>query len=105
MEKTSTKELFDFVKNETKPKDVIVFFKPRVLALYTNRQSLAIALPDPKGDPLSRMKEFGVNWVITRKIHPREYQPELIQLISENPDRFIPVYENEDFRVFRLAEK
>jgi hypothetical protein len=105
MEKTSTKELFDFVKNETKPKDVIVFFKPRVLALYTNRQSLVIALPYPKGDPLSRMKEFGVNWVITRKTHPREYQPELIQLISENPDRFIPVYENEDFRAFRLVEK
>jgi hypothetical protein len=35
-------ELFDYIKQNTKRSDAIIFFKPRVLTLYTDRRSFAI---------------------------------------------------------------
>ena len=52
LEKIETQELFQFVQKETFSDDVILFFKPRVLALFTDRKSLAMAIPDPGGDLL-----------------------------------------------------
>ncbi len=104
MEKPSTQELFTFVRSETGQNDVIVFFKPRVLSLYTDRHSVAIAIPDPEGDPISRMRDFGVDWVIVKRIHLGEFQTEMNDFVDNNPGHFEQVYENDDFRIFRFIE-
>ena len=101
IEKKETQEIFQFIRTETNSDDVILFFKPRVLALFTQRKSVAMAVPAPNGDTLARMKELGVSIVILRLNHAIEYQPELSQLISTHPGNFQLLFENPEFRVFR----
>jgi hypothetical protein len=102
MEQTSTQELFSYVKKETAPDDVIVFFKPRVLALYTGRSSVAIAAPGKEIDPLDRMRQFGVDWIIVRKDNEAEYQPGQIEMIAHHPERFLLVTEIGDFSIYKF---
>jgi hypothetical protein len=102
MEQTSTQDLFAFVKNETSPDDVIVFFKPRVLALFTCRSSMAIATPGVEIDPIDRMSRNGVDWMIVRKDYDGEYQPEQIRLIQERPEHFLPITEIGDFSIYKF---
>jgi hypothetical protein len=105
MEKPSTRELFAYVKTNTQKDDVIVFFKPRVLALYTDRRSVVIAIPGIGVDPLERMKQFSVDWVIARKNYENEYQPGLRDLVKQKSDQFILVYENDEFQMYRFLNK
>lgn len=102
MELPSTRELFSYITRETRQDDVIVFFKPRVLALFTDRKSLALAIPGREMDPLYRMKKNGVSWIIVRKEYDQEYQAEQIQMIIRNPDLFQSKFENDDFLVYQF---
>lgn len=104
IERQETQELFHFVQNETTSKDVIAFFKPRVLALFTDRKSVALAVPAPNGDALQRIKDLNVSTLIVRLNYSYESQPELIQLIQESPEYFELIFENDDFRVYTFAD-
>jgi len=102
LEKVETKELFHFIQKETSSDDVILFFKPRVLALFTDRRSLAMAVPDPGGDLFKKMKDFGVTKTILRKGHHIEYQPELEDFIVTHPGNFELLYNNSEFFVYKV---
>lgn len=102
IKKPATQELFRFVSNETSKDDVILFFKPRVLALFVERQSVAMAIPASDGDTLGRMKELGVDYVILRKNYPYEIQPELNEFLMGNASNFKLIYENSEFNVYRV---
>jgi hypothetical protein len=102
MEQPLTHELFEYVKNETTPDDVIVFFKPRVMALFTGRSCVAIAITDNGEDPIRQMNQFGVNRVIVRNEYSDEYQPEQIHLIRQHPDLFTPIKTIGDFVIYRF---
>jgi hypothetical protein len=102
IEKKETNEIFQFIRTETNSDDVILFFKPRVLVLFTQRKSVAIAIPSPNGDTLERMKELGVSIVILRLNYAFEDQPELSQLISTHLGNFQLLFENPEFRVYRV---
>lgn len=101
MEKKETRELFQFIQTDTNTDDVILFFKPRVLALYSQRKSVAMAVPAPNGDTLTRMQELNVSIVVVRKNYKTEFQPELSQFISTHPGDFELIYENPEFQVFK----
>jgi len=102
MELPSTQELFSYINHQTRPDDVIVFFKPRVLALFTDRKSMALAIPGIEMDPILRMKENRVSWIVVRKNYDQEYQAEQLQMISCNPELFLPKFENDDFLVYQF---
>jgi hypothetical protein len=105
MQKSSTGDLFAYVKANTQKDDAIVFFKPRVLALYTGRRSMVIAVPGIGVDPLERMRQFNVDWVIARKSYDNEYQSGLRDLVKQKSDQFVLVYENAEFQVYRFLNK
>jgi hypothetical protein len=56
-------ETYDFIKNETDPESIIVFFKPRAMYLMTDRISLASTECDRMllGDYLALSKKVGEN--------------------------------------------
>lgn len=56
-------ETYDFIKNNTPPDSVIVFFKPRALRLMTGRDALALTECEriPEGDYLALSKKVGEN--------------------------------------------
>jgi hypothetical protein len=102
IERAETQELFQFIKSKTNEEDVILFFKPRVLALFTNRKSLAMKFPDPDGDALGKMNGFGVDYVILNKNHSIEYQPELKHFINNHPLNFNLLFENYEFNIYKV---
>jgi len=102
IERAETQELFQFIKSKTDDEDVILFFKPRVLALFTNRKSLAMKFPDPDGDALGKMNGFGVDYVILNKNHSIEYQPELKHFINNHPLNFNLLFENYEFNIYKV---
>ena len=85
-------EMYNFIKEQTPPKSVIVFFKPRALRLMTNHD--ALALTDcarlPEGDYLALSKKVGENLQIP---------PERIRECNLPLDK---VFENRRFVVFRV---
>lgn len=102
IENPKTQELFHFIQTETDPKDVVLFFKPRVMALFTQRKSVVIPVPDPNHDTIDRMHEFNVTLVAYRRDRGEEYQTGMLGFIQINPDHFHLIFENSDFQVYKV---
>jgi hypothetical protein len=87
-------ETYDFIKNETPPESVIVFFKPRAMRLMTDHSSLALTECEriPEGDYLVLSKKVGENLQIP---------PERIGECNLPLDK---VFENRRFVVFRVMK-
>jgi len=87
-------ETYDFIRNETAPESVIVFFKPRAMHLMTDRNSLALTECDriPEGDYLALSKKVGENLQI-----PPEQIDECNLLLEK-------VFENRRFIVYKISE-
>ncbi len=88
-------EAFALIEKVTKPQEVVVFFKPRVLSFLTDRQSLRVTNLDEikagKGDYLLYYKlvDFG-------QLLEDEYQ--------EFEGQQQPIFENEEYILFSLQD-
>ena len=87
-------ETYSFIKDNTPPESVIIFFKPRALRLMTDRDALAITECEriPEGDYLALSKKVGENLQIP---------PEQIGECNLSLDK---VFENRRFVVFKVLE-
>jgi hypothetical protein len=87
-------ETYDFIKNNTPPDSVIVFFKPRAMRLMTDRYTLALTECEriPEGDYLALSKKVGENLQIP---------PERIGDCNLSLDK---MYENRRFIVYKLID-
>ena len=87
-------ETFNFIRNETPPESVIVFFKPRAMRLMTDRYALALTECDriPEGDYLVLNKKVGENLQIS---------PEQIDECNLSMEK---VFENRRFIVYKLFD-
>jgi hypothetical protein len=91
--------MFDYINNTAGPGDIIVFRKPRVMALLTNRDS---SVYPPNYNPpllLRYLDVLGAAYVVTGhfEMDGRTLKP----VIGEYPDRFLPVFSSGDFTVYR----
>lgn len=87
-------ETYDFIKNNTPPDSVIVFFKPRAMRLMTDRDALALTECErmPEGDYLALSKKVGENLQIP---------PERIDECNLPLDM---VFQNRRFIVYRVLD-
>ena len=87
-------ETYEFIRNETPPESVIVFFKPRAMRLMTGRDALALTECKriPEGDYLALSKKVGENLQIP---------PEKIDTCNLPLEK---VFENRRFVVYRVME-
>ena len=85
-------ETYEFIKNETPPESVIVFFKPRAMRLMTGRDALALTECQriPEGDFLVLSKKVGENLQIP---------PEQVDGCNLPLDK---VFDNRRFVVYRI---
>lgn len=92
-ETPDAQDMFSFVRGKTKKEDVIVFFKPRAMTLYTNRKSLIVHLDmnkiKLKGNYLVLHKEFG------------EYH-QMLSLSSNPPEWLELQFENSKFLIYKV---
>ena len=87
-------DMFNFIKNRTRPDDVIVFFKPRVFRMMTGRNSILI------DDPSQLQKG---NYLVLHKHMGNYGQLEPKSLINANSSAHLQeIYENGDFSVYKI---
>jgi hypothetical protein len=98
----SSDEMFNFISNHTDYKDIIVFFKPRILTLLTGRQSIMISnvdqLDTKLADYLVMRKSRGIYDPIDNYDQISLYSEEFLRIAGELPI----VFENAGFVVFQL---
>ncbi len=102
--KRESVQLFEFVKDSTAPTDVLVFSRPRALALYTGRRVSGGFRP---GDPCELwryLSEIGASYLITGP-EPDVWNADAVYLrgfVSRFERDFRPVMANPDFGVYRI---
>ena len=94
---STSKEVFSFISNNTETDDIIVFRKPRVMRLFTNRQSIMTDQVDnlTKGDYLCISLHPGAYHQI------RNYD---VVSLREN-GRIHLVYQNMDFQLYQIKNR
>ena len=88
---------FNYIKNNTPEDAVVVFIKPRVLALYANRNSLS----NNRGQNLEQMKkkfdDKGVDYLL---IHNNISDPSLKKYVELYADEMKLEWQNEKFKLY-----
>jgi len=101
--KPETREMFDFIRENTSEDAVIVFRKPRVLACYTNRQSAVFHEPLPGEDLADWFDSIGADYLALGPFSVPELNPEFIHAwVAQHSSRVESVFSNRDFEVYRL---
>jgi hypothetical protein len=100
--------LFQWVRQQTDPRDVFLFQRPRAFALYTGRRSLAHHKADDAPRLARTLRKHGATHVVVYHSSPFpifQKSGRLVEtFIADNPARFEKVFENQGFRVYRLRE-
>jgi hypothetical protein len=110
-------ELFDHIKEETSPADVILFTRPRVLSFYTQRKSAVFPfewehdriwnyLEEISADYIVAGEEyFDINFVIGKaKVFGLDHQY-VIPFIRQYPSRFRLTYRNKGFSIYKIIPR
>ncbi len=93
-----TQDLFRFVQHETTPSDVIVFRRPRALALFTDRRSGPFAPGPNRRDVWSYLRDVGAADAISAPQDRRFWS----DLAAQTPQCLAAVYQNPTYVVYRL---
>jgi hypothetical protein len=94
----TAQELFAFLREHTPPSEVLVFPKPRSLALFTDRDVASLALDESSEDSANFMKSIHATILVTPNWSPPAWQ----SLLEANSGRATPIFRNSDYRVFRI---
>ena len=94
----SAQELFSFLHAQTKPSDLLVFSKPRTIALFTGRRTASLGAEEAPSDSAEFLRRSGARFLIHTTWNPTSYS----QLLASHPELVTEVFRNRDFQVFRL---
>lgn len=89
--------LWEVIRTETPPDSVLVFRKPRVLALYSDRAASVYHDAGSDAALLSYMESIGTDYAVVDRTLDEDYY---LELIEQNGDRFEMVYHNETFTLY-----
>jgi len=104
VDKEQSTELFEFIRTQTPRDSLVVFRKPRILALYSGRRSMMYYWADDPFELRDFLVQAGATYVVLDKessgIKDDDYLVDWSVRCAEN---LTPVFENSDFRVFRFS--
>ena len=103
VEKASFQQLCQFVIHDTPADSRIIFWNPRVLALYTNHAAAWYIRTEDPVHFLRFLKRMQASYVILYG-PDRESGIWLRPLIERAPENFELVYRNADFQVYRVTD-
>jgi|GEM_PF-2347402 len=107
----ASQELFQAVPQQTQPEDVLIFIKPRALALLTGRRCAVYHLVQTDGELWAYFRQIRARFlVVVRRPDAMQgtEQPERILWLADfaarNQHRLQLVWANEDFALYRIGE-
>jgi len=86
-------EMFVYLKENTDRNDIIGFWKPRVMLLYTERNSVVL-------QTVNQCSERNVDLLVCYKYATQDQIP--LDTITNYPDLFVNEFRNENFAIFRV---
>ena len=92
----SARDVFSFIEMQTADEDVIVFWKPRVLRLFTGRQSIMI------NDPSQLRRGDCICYIAEQDTHNQVALTDLERLVEQG--HLKQVYSNDGFVVYQIVE-
>ncbi|NQT16178.1 MAG: hypothetical protein HQ582_25700 [Planctomycetes bacterium] len=105
-------EMFDYIADKTDPDAVVVFVKPRVMSLYTSRDSSVYHHADDDQQLWDYFGQIGVTHVVVVKrdeVIGQAEDPALLEylrgFVARNGERFTPVFANGDFTVVEVVRR
>lgn len=98
-----TIQLFDYVRREVPTPDLVIFRKPRALALHAGRRASMYHFGSD-AELLSYFEEAGAGWLVTGAVFPED-RAFLIPFVGRNSQYLREVYSNPDFKVYRISFK
>ena len=99
--KAKSIEMFDYVKNNTVKKDVIIFRKPRVLALMTDRSSACYHTADDDSDLWNYFKSIDATYLIEDNFGS-QFSRSFKNFVSRNEKKLTLVFNNNDFKIYKI---
>ncbi|GMQ88737.1 MAG: hypothetical protein BMS9Abin09_0171 [Gammaproteobacteria bacterium] len=106
VESKETTEMFEFIRRNTPEDSVIIFRKPRPLALMTGRRASTIHRPDDPEELLAYFVQIDASYIVEPKESSRVPHWDYVHdWIAHYADKMEPVFENADFRVYRMDIK
>lgn len=99
----SSQELFQFIRQETEPDEIIVFFKPRALALFTNRSVSAYPVGTDAKSFWDYARSINARYIIVRPDASQQiYEDKTLEMEwNSQPEDLREVFRNSAFRVYR----
>jgi hypothetical protein len=94
----AARELFSFVKENTGPTEVIIFARPRSLALFTNRSVASFGPGESAEDSTNFMKNIHATVVVKTDWSP----PSWPLFLKSNKGQLLEIFHNADYQVFRV---
>ena len=97
--------LCHFIRQRTKPDDVIVFYRARALSLFTDRPASVYFLdgtPALYGAQWRYFRQIGTDYIV----YSRLFEPDrdfLKPVLDRHANAIHPVYRNPDFTVYQMA--
>ncbi len=97
----SSKEAFDFIKKNTVDGDVILFTKPRVLALYTGRNAVCNEISDSSKKLEELLKNKNVKYILTNSDLSNKAAE---RFLKQNGDKVDLIWQNTKFKFYRINQ-
>jgi hypothetical protein len=95
-------ELFEFLRTTTPADSLIVFRKPRILALYTGRDSVRYHTGINNPDLWDYLVTIGATHVVVGNEAVVPEEPEYVDWVERYSSSLELIFSNRDFRVFRM---
>ena len=104
--------MFDYVADQTGDRDVMIFIKPRVMALLTSRRTSAYHVPGEDAELWDYFDRIGATHLVVVQnddAFAGAEDPARLKYLREFAERnaadLAPVFANTDFRVYRIARR
>jgi hypothetical protein len=97
----TAQELFSFLQTNTQPSEVLIFVKPRSLALFTNRPVASFAPDESPEDSANFMRSIRSTILVKTDWSPPAWQ----NFVDGNKGSLIEIFHNSEYQVFRFDWK
>jgi hypothetical protein len=97
----SAQELFSFLRASTQPSEVLIFPKPRCLALFTNRAVASFAPDEAPEDSADFMRSIHATILVNTNWSPPAWR----SFLEGNKGSLIEIFHNAEYEVFRFDWK
>ncbi|MBI3533916.1 MAG: hypothetical protein HY072_00295 [Deltaproteobacteria bacterium] len=94
-------EMFKLIKKNTTEKDILVFDKPPVLGLMSERYSFFVKIPQPENTLFQRLKEYNATYIVLSNFFPNT-KAFFKEIINKNSTKFKPSFSGDEFAVYKI---